>query len=158
MVVASLGLAAQAALSATTSHTFVAQTAISSACSVTASALNFGSYSAVNASPADATSTISVYCTTGTSYTARFDVGSGGGTFATRTLLAGSDTLNYNLYTTAGRTVILGDGTASTQSVSGNGAGLLTASTHTVYGRMPVGQDGPPGTYQSTITLTVEFT
>jgi spore coat protein U-like protein len=155
---AALGLCAQIAHAASSSNTFVVQTSISSACSVSASTLNFGSYSPGNASPTDNTSTVSVYCTSGTAYVVRFDVGTGGGTFGTRTLTTGSNTLNYNLYTTAGRSIVLGDGTASTQTAAGNGAGLLTASTHTVYGRIPAGQDQPPGNYNSTITVTVEYT
>jgi spore coat protein U-like protein len=158
MTVATLCLAAQSAMPATTSNTFLVQTSISSACSVSAATLNFGTYSPTAASPADGSSTVSVYCTSGTTYTVRLDVGTGGGSYATRTLLSGADTLNFNLYTSAGRTVIFGDGTASTQTLPGTGAGLLTASTHTVYGRIPAGQDKPPGSYQSTVTVTVEYT
>jgi hypothetical protein len=81
----------------------------------------------------------------------------GRGAFATRTLLSGSDTLNFNLYRDAAYSQVWGDGTASTYTVAGTGSGLLTANTLTVYGQVPISQDKPVGTYTSTITVTVTY-
>src|SRR4051794_29609847 len=51
----------------------------------------------------------------------------------------------------------LGDGSGSTFTMSGTGSGLLTANNLTVYGEIPIAQDKPPGTYTSTITVTVAY-
>jgi spore coat protein U-like protein len=68
-----------------------------------------------------------------------------------------SQTLNYNLYTSGAYTTVWGDGTASTGTVTGSGAGLLSTSPHTVHGRLFQGQDLPPAAYASTITVTVDY-
>lgn len=89
--------------------------------------------------------------------TTALNVGSGGGTFATRTLSNGGRTLDFNLYRDAAYSQIRGDGTASTFTVAGTGSGLLSANTITMYGQVPVSQDKPIGTYTSTITVTVNY-
>lgn len=151
-------VASAVGLAGTATGTFTVQAVINSACNVSASTLNFGAYNPASATALTGTSTVSVYCTNGSAYTTALNVGSGGGTFATRTLLNGSsDTLNFNLYRDAGYSQIWGDGSASTYTVAGTGAGLLTANTITVYGQIPVSQDKPVGTYTSTITVTVSY-
>jgi spore coat protein U-like protein len=141
----------------TATGSFTVQAVINSACSVSATTLNFGAYDPVSATALTGSSTISVYCTGGSPYTTALNVGSGGGTFATRTLLNGSQTLNFNLYRDSSYSQIWGDGTGSTFTVAGTGSGLLTANTITVYGQIPVSQDKPVGTYASTITVTVNY-
>ena len=141
----------------TATGTFTVQAVINSACNVSATTLNFGAYSPTSATALTGSSTVSVYCTSGSPYTTELNVGSGGGTFATRTLLNGTYTLNFNLYRDAAYSQIWGDGTASTYTVAGTGSGLLTANTITVYGQIPISQDKPVGTYSSTITVTVSY-
>jgi spore coat protein U-like protein len=141
----------------TATGTFTVQAVINSACNVSATTLNFGAYNPSGASALDGTSTISVYCTSGSAYTAALSVGSGGGTFATRTLASGGNTLTFNLYRDAAYSQIWGDGSASTYTVAGTGAGLLTANTITVYGEIPISQDKPVGTYSSTVTVTISY-
>jgi spore coat protein U-like protein len=152
-------LAAGAVADATTTatSTFTVQAVINAACNVSATTLNFGVYNPASVTALNGTSTISVYCTGSSPYTTALNVGSGGGTFATRTLLSGSDTLNFNLYRDAAYSQVWGDGTASTYTVAGTGAGLLTANTLTVYGQVPISQDKPVGTYTTTITVTVTY-
>jgi spore coat protein U-like protein len=141
----------------TSTTTFPVSAVINSACSVTASALTFGAYNPTSASPLDGTSSISVYCTVGSAYTVALDVGTGGGAYTARSIANGANILDYNLYTSSARTTVWGDGTGATSTVAGSGAGLLTASTQTVYGRVSASQDKPAGTYTSTITVTVTF-
>lgn len=151
-------LAVSAAVDATTTTgSFTVQAVINSACNVSATTLNFGTYNPANASALTGTSTISVYCTSGSAYTTSLNVGSGGGTFAARTLSSGGNTLDFNLYRDAAYSQIWGDGTASTYTVTGTGSGLLTANTITVYGQIPISQDKSAGTYTSTITVTVSY-
>lgn len=141
----------------TATGTFTVQAVINAACNVSATTLNFGAYNPASATALTGSSTISVYCTGGSPYTASLNVGSGGGTFATRTLLSGSDTLNFNLYRDAAYSQVWGDGSGSTYTVTGTGVGLLTANSIPVYGQIPVSQDKPVGTYTSTITVTVSY-
>jgi spore coat protein U-like protein len=152
-----LAAATVANAATTASNTFTVQAVINAACNVSATTLNFGAYNPASAAALSGTSTISVYCTGGSPYTTALNVGSGGGTFATRTLLSGSDTLNFNLYRDAAYSQVWGDGTVSTYTVAGTGSGLLTANTLTVYGQIPISQDKPVGTYTSTITVTVTY-
>lgn len=140
---------------ATTS--FTASAVIAPLCTVTATNLAFGNYSPTSATALTGTSTINVFCTSGTTYTILLNVGSGGGTFTTRDMANGSNLMGYNLYTSAAHTTVWGDGTLSTGTVAGSGAGLLTASPNTVYGNIPISQDLPAGTYQSVITVTVNY-
>jgi spore coat protein U-like protein len=142
---------------ATATGTFTVTATIASACLVTATPLNFGTYSPSGATAVTSTSTISVNCTGGTPYTTALNVGSGGGAFTGRTLLSGINTLTYNLYKDAAFTQVWGDGTGSTFTVAGTGSGLLTPNTITVYGSIPISQDKPVGVYTSLITVTVSY-
>ncbi|MFD0739595.1 spore coat U domain-containing protein [Lysobacter koreensis] len=127
-------------------------------CGITASPVNFGTQTSL-AADIDATGSVTVTCTsTGGVYNVAFNGGAaaGGGTIAQRKLLNGaSNTIDYNLYTTAGRTVLLGDGTTGVV-VSGTGNGA--AQAFTVYGRVAGGQNPKPvGVYTDVVTATVSF-
>lgn len=150
-------LAAAGANAGSTTTTFTASATIASACTVTATNLSFGTYSATSSTALTGTSTINVYCTWGSPYTVLLNVGTGGGTFATRDMANGTNLMQYNLYTTSAHTAIWGDGTSSTSTVAGTGVGVLTASPNTVYGNIPISQDLPAGTYSSIITVTVNY-
>ena len=141
----------------TITNTFTVQAVINASCNVSATTLNFGTYDPASGTALTGSSTVNVFCTSGTAYTAALSVGTGGGSFTTRTVASGGNTLNYNLYRDSARSQVWGDGTGSTFTVSGTGSGVLTANPLTVYGQMPTAQDGPPGTYTSTITVTVTF-
>jgi spore coat protein U-like protein len=68
----------------------------------------------------------------------------------------GTNTLNYTLYTTSGRTSIWGDGTLST--VTANGTGTGNNQTLTVYGRVPSGQSNlAAGNFSDTVTATITY-
>ncbi len=129
--------------------------AAASGCTVSASPPSFASYAPLSGASVSASGTVTATCATGGTVTAKLSIGNG--TYAARTLLgpAGA-TLNYNLYTDAAHSMIWGDGTAGTVTVSGtlpNG----TPATATVYGYIPGGQDVKVGTYASTITVTLTF-
>lgn len=146
-----------AAHAATDTATFSVSASIADACDVQATNHSFGAYSPASGTALDGTSTVSVYCTVGTAYTLALNVGTGGGNFTGRLMASGGNSLGYNLYTTAGRTTVWGDGSGATATQSGSGTGLLTAVTHTVYGRIPINQDSAPGSYSSTVTVTLTF-
>lgn len=159
---AGLAAAASNAVAATTTTTFAVTATVNANCLVAANALAFGTYAAGGGN-VDVSSTLSVRCTKNTAYTVALNAGTTtGGTLAQRLMGNGTDTLQYNLYTSAARTTVWGDGTASSATVPGTGAGLAAgnAVTHTVYGRLTdsaANQAASAGSYSDTITVTVTY-
>jgi spore coat protein U-like protein len=144
----------------TKTTTFGVSAVVNPNCLVSAEPLAFGGYDGTVTKTS--TSDITVRCSNLTKYAV--SLSAGGGTFAQR-LLSGSGTnkLQYNLFTSdsAGAT-IWGDGTNSTGTVPGTGAGMAAANaqTHTVYGELPnnaFNQGAPTGDYTDTITVTVTY-
>ncbi len=73
---------------------------------------------------------------------------------------SGANTLQYNLYTTAGLLTIFGDGSGTTGTVAGTGLGVATVNTVQVFGQVPdsaTNQAAIPGNYTDTITVTVTY-
>ena len=137
-------------------------------CIVTTSGLAFGVYDPTISTPDDSTGAVTVTCNytggsaTGISYTIAFSQGNSG-TYSQRRMLAGTLQLGYNLFSDAGRTVVLGNGTGGTSVLTGGftvgpGVGNGTRTeTHTVYGRVPALQAVEPGNYGDPIVVTLTF-
>jgi spore coat protein U-like protein len=144
-------------IAATTTTTLPISTKVIDTCdTLTAGNLSFGNYDPTSATPDDAMSTISVRCSLNDAYTITLNAGStSGGSIAQRKMgsLLGQQ-LNYNLYTTSGRTTIWGDGVTGA-SMPGTGSGLL--QTYTVYGRIPANQMVTTGMFNDTITVAVNY-
>lgn len=138
---------------ATTTDTFVVSANVSATCSVIANDLTFVDYSGNDLAAA---STISVTCTTGTTYNAGMDQGTYGTSVSDRKMqiVAGTDTLNYGLYRDASHTQNWGE-TVGTDTVAGTGNGA--AQSIDVYGLIPAGQNPPVGNYSDTITVTLTY-
>jgi spore coat protein U-like protein len=146
---------ASAAYGATTTTTFTVQITITASCIInSASTMNFGSQG-VLAADVDQTSTIQVQCTNTTPYNVGLNVGTGSGaTMAVRKMTNGGNTVNYSLYSNAGRTTVWGDTIATdTVAATANGA----SQSYTVYGRVPAQTTPAPGAYSDTITVTVTY-
>jgi spore coat protein U-like protein len=133
-------------------------------CSVSVTALAFGTVNPLAGGTTDSTGSVQIGCggVAGLLIPYRIDMGTGGGSYATRRLASGAATLNYNLYGDSGHSVIWGDGTAGSQTLNGsillNILGLAAPVTHTVYGRIASGQTGArPGSYVDTVTVTVTY-
>jgi spore coat protein U-like protein len=140
----------------TANDTFAVTAQVIDACDITANDLDFGNYSSISASNLDASSSLDVMCTNGTSYAVALNEGTtGGGAFTARLMTDGSNTLSYNLYTSSARTSVWGDGTGATLTVSGTGSGALQSLP--VYGRVPASQNVPVGSYADTVTATISF-
>lgn len=147
------GLASQAALAVVS-------------CSVAASGVAFGIYTALSATPLDSTGTVTVTCTllsggaTTVNLTASLSAGSSGN-FTTRTMLAGTSKLNYNLYWSNAYQQVWGDGTGGSYygvaSVPLTPANPTQQTSGTMYGRIGSGQDVAPGAYLDTIVVTVTY-
>ncbi len=154
-VISAVLLASTGVKAATTTGSFTVQMTITASCLInSASTLNFGS-SGVIAANVDQTSTVQVQCTNTTPYNIGLDAGTGtGATVATRKMTNGSNTINYALYSNAGRTTLWGN-TVGTDTVAGTGSGA--AQSYTVYGRVPAQTTPAAATYTDTITVTVTY-
>lgn len=129
---------------------------VQAACSVAPTPVAFGAYSPFNVAPTDTAGTLRVSCDTVTvGYTVLLSAGNAG-SFSPRRLSSGRYTLSYNLYADALRTVIWGEGSGGSATVSGAFA-LPGAINHTVYGRVYAGQNVGAGAYADTITITINF-
>jgi spore coat protein U-like protein len=156
-VIASAALMPTPAIAATVTTTFGVQITITNACTiVSATNMNFGSVGVIGASGVDATSTITVQCTTSAPYTIGLNAGTGSGaTVATRLMTSGaSNTVSYSLYQDAAHALVWGT-TIGTNTVAGTGNGASQAFT--VYGHVPSQTTPPAAVYNDTITVTVTY-
>lgn len=96
-------------------------------------------------------------CTLTVPYSIGLDIGTGtGATAAIRkmTRVGGTEMLEYSLYQTVDRLVVLGN-TLGVDVITGLGTGL--AIDHTVFGKIPANQNVPAGNYADTVTATITF-
>jgi spore coat protein U domain-containing protein, fimbrial subunit CupE1/2/3/6 len=143
---------------AQTSSSGVSVTAIvGKNCSITTTAVNFGSYDPLVAnatSPLDGTGAVIVACTKGAG--TRIDLGLGANpSGSTRRMQAGTDFLAYELYQNAGRTTTWRSGSSAGQTIAT--APNKNPRTFVVYGRVPAGQDVAAGSYSDTVLATINF-
>lgn len=155
-----VGSLAMAAHAEETANLAVSAT-VAANCSITTTALTFGSYDPIvtNASAdRDATGAVNITCTQDAPVQITLSQGANADTGSTgadplRRMTDGTDFLSYDLYSNAGRTTIWGDDT--TVDVESTGTGV--EEVHTVYGRIPGGQNASVGSYSDTVVATVIF-
>ncbi len=120
-------------------------------CDVSADGVSFGNYDIFSEQSLDGAGSISVTCDVSATYS--IALSPGGGSYGARRMSFGPQTLDYNLYDNATRSVIWGDGSAGTAVVSNT----AMVATHTVYGRIPARQNVHVGNYTDSITVTLTF-
>ncbi len=135
-------------------------------CTAAATAIAFGTYSPLSATPNQSTGTLKVTCTgrgTGSAnVTVNVTLSTGlSNSYATRTMLSAANSLNYNIYWSTAYNQIVGDGSGgsfagSTQPFTVT-AGGTNFATGTFYGMVPAGQDVAPGSYADVIAVTVTY-
>ena len=160
LAVAVLALVSSAAFAGQSPQTddFVVQITLQNDCTITFNDINHGTVTSLAANNDAASAGDNITCSFADAYSIAFNVGTGGGTYATRTLANGTNTLNFNVYSDASRTTIWGDGTGGSAVVTGTSTGGNVANPLTVYSRVFGPQTGKPeGTYSSTITATATF-
>jgi spore coat protein U-like protein len=143
--------------SSTVTTSFQVQANVNAQCSITAVNLTFPAVDPLS-SQTDGATTVSVKCTKNSAYTVGLNAGTTtGSTIAQRLMANGADTMDYNLYTDAGRASVWGNSAGSW--VSGTGAGMGTAQVLNVYGRVAAGQTNlAVGTFtEPTVTVTVTY-
>ncbi|MDX1292549.1 MAG: spore coat U domain-containing protein [Hyphomonas sp.] len=139
-------------------------TGIGCSCSVSANPLDFGTYNPIDSNNVDATGDVSVTCGAlilGVNISYKLALNSGiSGDPLNRVMSNGGNTMNYNLYTNSGRTIVWGDGTGGTGTFSNSYilSLIFSRTDHfPIYGRAPTGQNIPPGSYSDTLVATVIF-
>ena len=139
-------------------------------CIINTTPINFGAYDPITATaPLDSTGSVRVECSLsglaeflfGANVNIALSQGSSG-TYAARTLRQGATSvLQYNLYTTAARATVWGNGSGGTSTMGGAVGGIFSGQPSPrifpIYGRLPAGQDPNLGLHSDTITVTVTF-
>jgi spore coat protein U-like protein len=155
---------AGSAQAASKTATFGVSATVAPNCLVSAANLAFGNYLGDPDTPVnvDSSSDISVRCSKNAAYTLALNAGSTAGATVAQRLLAGPGTekLQYNLFTTAGRNIVFGDGSGSSVTQGGTGTGMANVLTTTVYGRLPdnaFNQAAATGAYSDTVTVSITY-
>ncbi len=143
-----------------------AQAAVTVNCTASASGIAFGIYNPLNAVSDASTGSLKVTCNgsgSGTvNVTLNVTLSTGmSGTYSTRKMFSGANSLNYNIFWSAAYNQIIGDGTggsfAGTAGPFAVPAGGSNTATGTLYGLIPASQDVVPGAYSDVITVTVTY-
>jgi spore coat protein U-like protein len=154
---AAVGLACLAAL---------AHAATTVNCTVSAGGIAFGVYNPLNAVGDASTGTLRVTCngsgTGSANVTVNLTLSKGlSGSYATRKMFSGANTLSYNIYWSNAYNQIMGDGSGGSFGGSAGPfvvpAGGSNFATGTMYGLIPASQDVAPGSYSDVITVTVTY-
>lgn len=147
--------------------TFQVTANVASSCIVNATDIAFGAYDPADANataPLDATGTVSVRCTRGTS-TAVAALNQGANPTSDSTCASpsrqmnggGTERLRYDIYRDASRAEVWGcDPTSNVQPIPTFTSSLIPV-TLTTYGRIPAGQDAAIGSYTDTVQVSVTF-
>lgn len=157
-IVACLALAAMTdpARAGTVQTTMNVSATVQSSCLVSAAPMLFGSYDPNNASPTNATTSITVTCTTGTSFGVGLSAGStSGATITARHMGNAANRLNYALFSDSGRTTNWGNSPGV--DAPANTTATAVPSVISVYGQIAAQQNIPAGAYSDTITVTVTY-
>ena len=135
-------------------------------CTVSAGSIAFGIYNPLNTVGDASTGSLRITCngsgTGSTNVTANLTLSSGfSGSFATRKMASGGNSLNYNIYWSTAYSQIMGDGSGGSFAGSAGPftvtAGGSNFATGTMYGLIPASQDVAPGSYSDVITVTVTY-
>jgi spore coat protein U-like protein len=135
---------------------WAAKPAIAVSCSTYSSQVVFGNYSG---GVIDVTATVTVQCdTAGTAVQIALNQGTTTGASITNRMMyggtGGTNTLGYQLFSNASRTLNWGNSSA-TGWVTGTITAANTPQNYTVYAHMPANEVSPTGSYTDTITISV---
>ena len=131
-------------------------------CTMSVTNVSFGAYDVFGTAPVDSDSgRVNVSCAAGINRaTVTISTSATSGSFNPRQMkrTTGADLLSYNIYTTAARTAIWGDGTGGTSIVQASrppGKPQPWATSLGIYGRIAAGQNVSEGSYSDNLTVTV---
>jgi spore coat protein U-like protein len=135
-------------------------------CTASAGGIAFGIYNPLSGVGDASTGTLRVACngsgTGSANVTVNVTLSAGlSGSYATRKMFSGANTLNYNIFWSTAYNQIVGDGTGGSFAGSAGPftvpAGGSNLATGTFYGLIPASQDVAPGSYSDVITVTVTY-
>lgn len=131
--------------------------ASAASCTVSASGVNFGSFSPLTHAVVDSTGSVTVNCTDVSFYS--ISLSSGNGSYGQRRMVSGGSSLFYNLYRDAACQQVWGDGNAGASTVTLANPASGQNYVHTVYGRIPlsVQRSVGVGLYGDVITVVVSY-
>lgn len=134
-------------------NSFSVTSTVQATCSISATPMAFGTYSA---NAVNSTSNISVTCTNTTVYNVGLNAGNTSGATVNNRSMTGPNAakLGYKLFRDSARTLNWGN-SAGSDTLSGSGNG--TQQNLAVYGQIPAGQFVNPGSYADTITATITY-
>jgi len=158
---AALLFTAHAAVAGSKGTTFNVNSSVAANCTISATDLNFGAYDPLVANKTtalDVNTTVTVLCTKGsTGVTVGLDLGIHAAA-GNRFMSNGTDSLQYELYSdSAGGTLWANAGAGLVTWPAFGPIGAGAGTPHTVFGRIPAGQDVSVGSYNDTVTATVNF-
>lgn len=129
-----------------------------STCTISSTPITFGVYNIDQESSVYSIGTITANCDRSLAFTVALSTG-GGESFKPRTMAdvvnGTTYTLDYNLYTDPGRSMVWGDGADGTHVVPGLGSTIPV--TMTVFGQVPGSQNPASGTFTDSVTATITF-
>ena len=126
-------------------------------CTVAVTSMQFGTYDVFVTAPTDSTGTVVLNCNGGAKNVAIFIDQGGASSFTGRRMQKGSESLFYNVYLDAGRTVIWGNGGGGSQmNVVRNPTNNQDVPV-TMFGRIEQEQDVSGGAYTNTLTVTINY-
>ena len=135
----------------------VSTTVAEAACTLSASAVSFGTYDVFQVGPTDSTGTITFRCSANDK-DIRIAISKGtSSTFSPRTLVSGLERLTYNLFFDPSYTQIWGDATGGTTTYFIRNPQNNRDIVLTMYARIPAGQDITVGSYSDTVVVTLEY-
>lgn len=148
-----------AVLAGTATGSLTVNATVNNSCIVSAGTLSFGAYDPINANagaPLLQSGTFQIQCTNGLTATILLGQGLNAGNGSTdsapiRNMTNGTSNLNYQLYTTAGRSTVWDNAVGFSQLTTGQ------TQTLTVYGTIPAGQNVTSGSYSDTVVITVNY-
>lgn len=139
---------------------------VAASCTVTATDIAFGAYDPAEANataPLDASGTVNVRCTRGTSTAvAALNQGLAPATGSTcanplrQMSGAGAERLRYDIYQDGVRNTVWGCDASNSQAIPSFTSSLTPVQLIT-YGRIPAGQDAAIGNYTDTVQVSVTF-
>lgn len=132
---------------------------VQSACAASANPIVFGTYTA-GGGPVTGLATITVKCSPSLAFKIALGPGAtAGGSIGQRLLTNGTQSLQYNLYTSSDLTNIWGDGTTGI-TLSGAASSEGRSTSLTVFGEVPDSvrnQLVTPGIYSDVVTVTITY-
>ena len=119
------------------------------------SAINFGNYDVFSSSSNNyGVGNLTIRCV-GNASVFLVTLSSGqSNSYVSRAMRSGANILNYNIYNSAARIIVWGDGTGGTGTMTANRNSTTSLS---IFGQIPAGQDVAVGAYSDDVTATIIF-